>query len=349
MSSLYGWSVLSTTNPALRLYRLFLVFIGYLSLKFGYVSLHLLPNTLQKILNQYQQANTILFVGGGYFRSSKGVKQSLNLFMQLAPFLFANLFQSKKIVCPISFGPFAYAWQEKMTASIFTDYTLISTREHISYAVLKKYGIKNLILSTDHALLLNVNQRTQSRKKNKYLIIGITVRNWGSRTKQYRFENELAHALYTVSHIMNIKILPIIQVDAPEYGDNDSEVTERIIKQLKKKNMSVLPLRVNKSLKYAIETYSRIDLLIGMRMHSNILSAIQYKPFIGIAYEHKTKGIAEQLGMNDFVIELSQIEKIPSLVLKVGKSYQTIKKTLKERLESLRRDEIYRWKILLKV
>jgi len=73
-------------------------------------------NRLAKLIEDYKTANLIIFVGGGYLRSRKGWSQTLNLCLQLSMFYLASSRRVKTIVAPISFGPFAYFWQAKLSA-----------------------------------------------------------------------------------------------------------------------------------------------------------------------------------------------------------------------------------------
>ena len=43
-------------------------------------------------------------------------------------------------------------------------------------------------------------------------------------------------------------------------------------------------------------------MILGMRMHANILAATQFVPYVAIAYEHKTTGISEMIGMRKYCI-----------------------------------------------
>lgn len=151
--TLYSWAAFENRSVASRVYRLFLLISSYLQIKLSF--LPLLNKRLNNLVNDYKTADIIIFVGGGYLRSRKGFTQSLNLIMQLLLFQYAKLFNSRKIVSPISFGPFAYKWQESLSAKILNGLEIIAAREEFSYQLMKNNKVPNLILSSDHALLLN--------------------------------------------------------------------------------------------------------------------------------------------------------------------------------------------------
>lgn len=54
--------------------------------------------------------------------------------------------------------------------------------------------------------------------------------------------------------------------------------------------------------------YGRLDLLIGTRMHANILALCQGTPVVGIAYEPKTLGILESLGLGSWGVWIHEVD-----------------------------------------
>jgi colanic acid/amylovoran biosynthesis protein len=80
-----------------------------------------------------------------------------------------------------------------------------------------------------------------------------------------------------------------------------------VIAQLKKLNAGVLPIIKIKSVSHAKKVYGQLDLLVGMRMHSNILAAVQGVPFVAVSYEYKTEGIARDLQLGSVCIRCEEV------------------------------------------
>ena len=82
-----------------------------------------------------------------------------------------------------------------------------------------------------------------------------------------------------------------------------------------------------------------------MRMHSNILAATQNKPFIAIAYEHKTNGISKQLGMDKYCIKVEDVneDKLYRLLINMYKKYDKNSSIIKNKLDVIRRKELRFW------
>ena len=53
------------------------------------------------------------------------------------------------------------------------------------------------------------------------------------------------------------------------------------------------------------QVYGACDLVVGSRMHSTILAMLAGVPTIGLAYQPKTTGVFEQLGLADWVLDIA--------------------------------------------
>lgn len=344
--TLYSWAVFDDIKFITRIKRICQLILNYVLITNNIK--HFGQGYLGSLINDFMSADVILFVGGGSIRSKKGIKQTLNLLMTLFIFQFAKISKAKKIVAPISFGPFGYKWQEKYSANVLSDLDIVAVRESISYNLLKKYKLANLISSSDSSFFLNARKRNENQKRGK-VILGFTIREWLSSNLQKNFETEFTNSIEMFTKATNALIQPIIQVDAPRYGENDRLITKEIIAKLKKKGCKVLPIKHASDLKNAMTIYSEIDLLLGMRMHSNIIAASQGTPFVALSYEYKTEGIAEQLGMKNYCIKVKDANRrlIFAKLMKAYKNMKSLKRRIKNSILNIQSVEINRWKYLL--
>lgn len=347
--SLFQLLIIRNKNLASRIYRLFellttLVLIKYLGKGFK-KQLDFLnrKNLSYKLLNDYLDSDLIIFVGGGYLRSKAGITQSLNLIMQLIMFITAIMLNKNRIVAPISFGPFAYKWQEKLASYILSKFLIVSLRESVSFSILKQYGLKNIVLSHDHAFLIN---RLKTGKKNKKMSVGFTIRPWLDEKSQWKLEEAYAEALCNLYSNFRTEIVPIMHVDSPDFPkESDSHSVKRVYELLKVRGVKVKkPFKVER-VRNAANLYRNLDLLIGMRMHSNILAATQNTPFVAISYEHKTDGIMKQLGLEKFCVKCTDLEsdKLKRLSTLVFDNKKIIKKHLRKTIDGFQKDEHKLW------
>lgn len=306
--SLYYWAVFEDRRLLKRVKRLSRLLILVIGAYFNIPSIVKLATfksqSLSDLVQDFTEADIIIFVGGGYLRSKIGVSQSLNLLMNLLPFGFAHFTHAKKVIAPISIGPFGSGWHKWFTAQVIKKFDIVAVRERFSFNAMKPYEINNLLRTSDHALLVEPNRMS---KVKSIPVIGFTIRQWLKGDDQTKLENAYATALALVSQSTSSKIQPIIQVDAPHFGEGDAEVTARVIAQLKKLNAGVLPIIKIKSVSHAKKVYGQLDLLVGMRMHSNILAAVQGVPFVAVSYEYKTEGIARDLQLGSVCIRCEEV------------------------------------------
>lgn len=342
---LYHWSVYEKPNVISRAYRVTLLLLQYSFVMAG-IRINVGPKELVELLDDYRRADLIIFVGGGYLRTNPGLKQSLNLLMLLLHFSFAKAFKKKIIVAPMSFGPFAKKWQEKLSARILNGLICVGVREKISYDILKKYNLNNLLLSADQALLI---ENLHSIKQEDKFILGFTVRNWNSKDATDKNARIVAQAIIEFSKIAKIVVQPIVQVSSMEYGDEDPIGARNISNILRERGLNVKEVVVLVSVPEAVSVYSQIDMIIGMRMHSNIIAATQLKPFLAIAYEHKTKGICEMLGMGAYCLDYGHFtaDELLSALVKLYKNRSDVTDNLRINLSKIQQAENDKWKGVL--
>ncbi len=338
-SHLYNWAVFEDRRFAVRIIRLVELFIAYFSLKFTNRSFA--KGKLKKLINDYIESDLIIFIGGGYLRSQRKISQSLNLIMILFLFLISRESNAKRIVMPISFGPFSRTWHERLSAYFLKDFDLVSTREEISFSKLKKYKIDTLIDSTDTALLLD---QYSKKSKSSSFRLGFTIREWLDVKSQARFEKEFVKSIVKFSKYTKCLIQPIIQVQGDIYGESDIKITKRISFDISKHGIRVSDPYLISGIK-DIGIYSQIDLFLGMRMHSNILAALQGTPFVAIAYEHKTQGISRDLGMEDYCISAEDVTEASlfDLLRKAHKNRVYLESTINKSVNKIRKEETDRW------
>ncbi len=343
--TLYSWTVFSNTDIFVRVLKLIDLFIKYLAVILG-VTPYFGYRKTNELLADYKRADVIFFVGGGYLRANKGFTQILNALMQVLMIEFAKLFKAPKIVAPISFGPYAYKWLEKVSVNSLKPLDCVSVREKISYDRLRNKGVKNLILSTDHALLLDGVDKSY----NGHFTLGFTIRKWLEAEKQRKFEKYYFLALRKFAKRHDVLVQPIIQVDCPQYGDHDYQLTADLSRELRKSQVKVNPIARPKTLEAAIDFYGKINMCLGMRMHSNILSAISNTPFLAIAYEHKTEGICLDLNMANYLIrcELVNESNLYQLLEQLYRNFNDKKEDLKHSLEKLRERETAVWRTIIR-
>ncbi len=292
-------------------------FVMYASLFWAYIYKKTgknipLPKSLNTLVLLYKNADLVISVGGGYLRGKKGFGSSILLMLLLHPFKLAKILGKPIISYPQSIGPFGNKFQEYLAKKTLKKIDVLMVRENISYQLLHRLGvIKNVIRVIDSGFLFESSQEKKLRSElgistNK-LIVGITVRKWLDFKDQQKYEISMAEFIdYVINHY-NAKIILIPQVTSTHHKDDDREVNERVYSYLQNKNEVILSN--DNYTHHQIKTmYSSLDYLVGTRFHSVIFALTAYVPCIAIEYEHKTKGIMTDLGLEKWVVPIEEVE-----------------------------------------
>lgn len=339
--SLCSWTAFANRNPVVRTVRVLCLLV----LLFSKGRLwFLLPKELPAIASDYADADVIVFTGGGFLRTNPGLTQTLNLLLQLSMFFWANSIaqDKKRIAAPMSFGPFAFSWQEKLSARILSRVPIVMLRERISEKMLAAHGLANTTQAADLALLLSPQEKPVTSKDN---VIGFTVRRWGSVGEFSAFKHALIEGIVRLAKEATATVLPVVQVDAPEYGEGDVGVVSELAEMIALAGVPVLPLKKIVSVNDALATYGNLSLMISMRMHANILAAVNSAPFMAISYEHKTEGIMEKLGLSAYVRPMQKVT--AEWVFETGshmlKNKSDIQDYVGQKLNEVRTESIRQW------
>lgn len=286
--------------------------------------------------------------------SPGGFLQDYNVFSTLLPNLFeliaAKILKKPIIIYSQSVGPFRNRILRLICNLILNNVEVIILRESISKKYLNEANIYRpaIYVTADATFsadppkydkkLYRQNLLKSFRSNNGNVLIGVTVIGdyFLSRGRDYLLDNYVKSCAFVIDYLVdkiNANFVFIPQV----LSQSESRITQLILKSVKNQD-HVLVISEDFSPEDVMKIVGCMDLLIGTRMHSNIFASIMNVPFIAIAYEHKTYGIAEMLGLEKWVIDIQNIDG-HKLALKVSELYDNqslIKKDLDIRVKKLK-------------
>ncbi len=134
-------------------------------------------------------------------------------------------------------------------------------------------------------------------------LVGVTARRWLAPAEQEGYERALA-ATIDMLQADGARVVLIPQVTTDYLGDDDRIVERRIAGYC-----TSAPLRLDEQLDYRElkGLYTECSLLIGTRFHSVIFSLTSGVPCVAIEYEHKTRGIMADLGLEEWVLPIAEV------------------------------------------
>jgi colanic acid/amylovoran biosynthesis protein WcaK/AmsJ len=268
-------------------------------------------------LQKYKQADVVVGCGGGYLGGNK-----LPSLLHLYGLWLGRRFHKPTVLYAHSVTPFRNRALEAATKYVLNRLDFLLCREQLTYKYLQGIGIKSpLRIIPDAAFLMeSVSPDRAERMIESYGIplkdrplVGITVRNWhfpGIRNKDFQinaYKSAISEFVQFAVQELNARVIFFPQVIFAPY-DDDRTVSLEIINSLPQFFRSRVQVILDDLSPPDIKgMIGCMDLFVGTRMHSNIFALSQHVPCVAIAYESKTRGIMEMLGIPEQVINIENI------------------------------------------
>jgi len=264
---------------------------------------------LIKILSCLRDTNLFISGGGGLLQDSTGKGWSILYYLGLI--LIARIFSVPIIIYAQGIGPINKQINRKLVKWILNKVDLITVRDSASKELLENLGIINssIYVNSDAAFLLKKRQVADIINKyphikslicsNNCSTIGISVRDCNEENKDLkRVFAKLADDL--IEHY-KVKV-----VFLPFKFNEDVYISEEIISLMKNKNQIDI-LKTKLEPEELLSLLPQFSLMVGVRLHSIIFSAIANIPFIAINYDPKVKNFVENLCLPELLLELENI------------------------------------------
>lgn len=224
----------------------------------------------------------------------------------------------KKVICfSVGIGPLDTRIGRKLARMVCNMSQSVMVREQSSYELLERIGVRPELLEIypDAAF---VNSPADDSRVDEILaragldgpekIIGINVNSYidlwlrksESLDREY-FVGEFAAAADLVIEKLDVKILfTITQV-------MDIGIAEQIMGRMRNRDAAAIISNKELTNHDIMGAMGRMELFVGMRLHSLILSSAMYTPVVGLAYAPKVRHFMKMIGMPELVYELKEI------------------------------------------
>jgi len=273
---------------------------------------------LKKKLQSYREADIVYAIGGGYLLTKTSLRKIDKLFGRISlhivclEFYFAKAYRKSIVLLHQSIGPFNYSQDVKQTIGYLSNIDLIVSREKYTFNLLRSNGINNTILKSDLAFTFDLpgnsffNNPLIPRFNNK---LGITARVCLPAKEQSRYENALIEFItYYLNEYTDAAIYFIPQVIYAERYDDDTSVAKKIYSSIAEELQGrLICIEDDLPPQDLKATISECEFFVGTRMHSNIFALSSYVKTIALAYEYKTTGIMEMLGLAEYTVSVEKV------------------------------------------
>ncbi len=336
-------------------------------LPFGFIPLAsaILRGKFFKTIISLWKSNLFILGGGGFL--SDWQSWTVILFW-LGQVVLAKIFMTKVMLYGIGAGPITTRRGRILTRLILNKLVnAITVRDIISKDWLVKAGVKKQIhVTADPAINLepvDLSRVTEIMIQQKIglapLTIGVSFaplfhieKFWPRKHHKYiNYRNACAQIIdYLISrldtHVVFIPMQP--SVDIPFASD--------VITNLKNQE-KVHILRGEYAPQEIMGIIEKMDMIIGIRFHSLIFSAVMYVPIIAVVIHHKTWCFLSQINQEDMSVGLGDgtnwedmdidVNKVIKLIDKVWAERIEIKQELKQQIRPLRKCESANIEVLL--
>lgn len=196
-----------------------------------------------------------------------------------------------------------------------------SSREDLE-VVLSRYGIE-----WDEKILVVAPRLMSPAKKRLYL-----DEDMGTKVIE-----ETPKKIASVVDKVSNKFDKVVFMAMHYYGpDSDVELIREIVALTKNKKVIFIEEELRPEV--GIRLFKHAYVVLGMRLHSLLLSASMYTPMVGIAYEQKVKDLFKRLGVEKCVVDLFNFstEELLNTLEDTLNKRDSLNKHLEKRVTTLR-------------
>jgi len=300
----------TTKSRAIKALRALLFFVRLLIFKvFFRFRPYFLFTADEKIkIKKYEETDLVIACGGGYL-ITRGKFDIIGTILFALGFYLATFFNKPIILYNQSIGPFGSRFHLPLLKFFLKPAKVIICREMLTYRRLEKAGLKNIMLGADIAFILKPKKDDFPEQQDGEPKVGISVRKWLNESRQRYYENKIKNFIEMMAKkYPKIVFYFIPQVIYQENEDNDLIVSNRIVSKLSgfaKKHTIIISRDLHPGSLMSI--IGNMDFFIGTRMHSNIFALSSGVKTIAIAYEPKSFGIMNGLGLGEYVMHMADV------------------------------------------
>lgn len=343
-----GWRVLSILQ--LTLASLWAV----LTLKlFGKAWIWAVSRAQKELLQAYLEADLVVSAPGNFLYSSG--RAGMTFLIVIFTMAYALLVGKPLYLMPQSIGPLQRARDRRLMKWVLERASLVEVREPISMEAVTRLVRNDLHckLVPDLAFIFEGAPVTSAQAwlrsqgvdpARHQPLLGVTVIDWGSQSSQPSVQRSYEDALIQASKWFldntpgKVIFFPQVLSDHPAWDDRLP--TRRVVAGIADTHERVVFIEEQPSAAMLRQACGCMHAFIGTRMHSNIFALSGGVPVIAIAYRHKTRGIMQMLGLENWVIDIQQVsgEMLSEKLAHLLEQQASLRLAILERLPALARE-----------
>jgi colanic acid/amylovoran biosynthesis protein len=350
------WRLVRRFQPAMVLAQ-FHAFVGFAALairlrkRWPRIALALLPPRLGAVIDAIDRADLCVGVPGGYLMAP-AVHDDYWLY-QAATLMLPAMLGKRLVLYACSIGPFA-GLHRGVARRVLSSVDLVISREEISRANLRALGVDGtrVAVRPDAAFGFASAPQPEAALERALRSLSAAPRPWvGFSVRDHHFPGAASPEEKRAAYLNEIRAAvawvrdelggsAIFVPQCIENGGRDVEVSLEVARQASGAgNLFVLTEDLSP---HALgELYARLDLLIGTRMHANILAMTRGTPVVAIAYEHKTVGIMQMMALSEYALDIADIrDRLLPMARRAWEARGALRSHVAQRVAALRREAL---------
>jgi colanic acid/amylovoran biosynthesis protein len=276
-----------------------------------------LVNAWHDLFFAYAEADIVLSCPGNILADT--ARLGLPFLISSWTIAFALLLGKPLYVLPQSIGPLPHRWERTIVRWLYSRARTVMVREPVSLRLAAEIGLDSakvhLVADLAFACLPETNGEQQLLVD--WLtgcprpIVGVTVINrlisglggdaWD------RYEQAMAGALLAFLREQGGCVVFFPQVVGPAANEDD-RIASRRVASLMGAPQNVFVLEDWVPAHTLVAAYGVTDLFVATRMHSAIFAVSSHVPTLLIEYLHKARGLAELLGIEAWLLQVSELD-----------------------------------------
>ncbi|SJZ42948.1 polysaccharide pyruvyl transferase CsaB [Selenihalanaerobacter shriftii] len=283
------------------------------------------------IINIFKEVD-LFIIGGGSLLQDITSQKSILYYLGL-------IYIAKRIGLPVFFygqgvGPVTRRLSKGLMPRVLNQVERITVRDEDSKELLLDLGVKKQVQVTADPVF---DLRLPDEKEIEEIIhkegmdlsgevIGVSVRYWQENSN---YLDKLAQVLNKVQEELNVNICFL-----PLHYPVDKRASQELAEKM---GVEVQILEGNYHPQQIAGLFSKIDLLVGVRLHSLIFAAINQLPMVGISYDPKVDSFLERLDLKPagYVDELN-IDRLYNQILKSWEQKEELQHELAKKVVKLK-------------
>lgn len=238
-------------------------------------------NDYRALMHAMKNQDLIVFGGGSLLQD---VTSSRSILYYLGLMFLGKMHRKPIYMVAQGIGPIRRRHFRRMTKSMFRAARYISVRDRISLAELESMGIARdrIVLTTDPVWGLPVEVQRKERSGEKTPKVLLSLRPWGNPAAMEEKWVDLVNSLQADLQAQ-VELLSF-------HRSQDAPLAKRIAE---KTGCEWMPH--TDEVDTVLDRIEKADLLIGVRLHSLIFSALVGTPMIGISYDPKVDAFVDAM------------------------------------------------------